>query len=100
MAMDDEDFEKRAGPLFGQFRAKCSELNLINSELIAANTEQKRLHEIYRKAYDEYLEYCNLTNQGVGHQITEVRSEIQALQAQLMDMMCEFLMSPRHPHEH
>ena len=97
--MDEDDFEKRASPLFERFRAKCSELNLVNSEMSAANTEQKRLHEIYRKAYDEYLEFSNMTGQGIGYQLTETRSEIQALQAELLDLLCEHMISPRHPHE-
>ena len=100
MSMTEEEFEKRAGPLFQQFRAKCTELNLVNAEFMEANRTIKELHDIYRKAYDEYLEFSNQTNMGIGHQLTEIRSEIQALQATLLDLVVETLIQPRHPHEH
>lgn len=76
------DHEKELSNALVTFRAKRSELNLVNSEFIAAEKKRDRL-------YSEYEKYCNQEMQPVGAKLTEIRSELQALQAQMLDLLIE-----------
>ena len=78
------DYEKELATLLLAFRAKCTELNLVNSEVAAV---EKRRAELY----DAYTEFAHKEVMPRSAQLVEIRSELQAMQATMLDILVEFM---------
>ena len=93
------NYEKEMGEMLVEFRAKCSELNLVNAECTAMESEGEKRYKLVREADRRCGElsraYNDWRSQELGpaqHRVNEVRSEIQALQAKLLDLQVEFIL--------
>jgi hypothetical protein len=84
------DYEKEMNEMMIMFRAKCSELNLVNSEMNAAEIDRKRRYDAYYKLYQEYQDWHERELQPLGAKLVEIRSELQAMQATMLDLLIEF----------
>lgn len=85
------NYEKELSEAFQLFRAKCTELNLVNSEMLAAEEERKKHAAALDKARDKYNHYLEAEYQPIASKLTEIRSELQAMQASMLDSVIEFM---------
>lgn len=81
------DYEKEIGEIMILFRAKCTEMNLVNSELAAHEKAYRERYDAYIKLYSEAGDYHAREIKPLAAQLTELRSEVQALQATLLDLL-------------
>lgn len=93
------NYEKEMAEMLVEFRAKQSELNLVNAECAAVEDEGDKLHEATRRAGHEYerlnMIYIDFVSEQLNpakNRVLETRSEIQALQAKLLDIQVEFML--------
>jgi hypothetical protein len=92
------DYEKETAEILVQFRAKISELNLINSEVAKAEHEVSTRKKVLDAMYQEYREQCaefeKWQNEHLAPKrsdLNEIRSDLQALQATAINVMLEMM---------
>ena len=90
------DFETEFARMLTEFRLKTSELNVVNDEVAGHEKQATELYKSYMHRYKEYQDYCEHELEPVRKQLTEIRSEIQAMQAKNLDRLIEFLLKERN----
>lgn len=92
------NYEKEMIETTTKYRAKCSELNLVNSEMIELEAEAKRRYDEVGVKYNAYqainTDYSNWKNdvfEKKRKELIELRSEIQAIQTDTLTLCIEFM---------
>ena len=63
---------------------------MVNAELAAAEMESQNAYARYKVEYDKYLD-LHRAQMEIAARISEIRSAIQATQAQLLDLLIEHM---------
>jgi hypothetical protein len=83
------DYGKELDKALSDFRAKCSELNLLNSEVLAVDRERGARYDALKRHQEEYNSWHNDNVIAKAAPLTECRSELQAMQAMMLDLLIE-----------
>ena len=93
------NYEKELSDLLIKFRAAQTQLNLANAEAEAKEKERGTFYEEVKDAHARYSKISRAFDDFVSTEVAaaqkqclEARSEVQAIQAQIVDMQVEFLL--------
>ena len=85
------NYEKEMADGMIAFRAKCSELNLVNAEGHELGKQRKAMDQ----KWEIYKEEATVINNQIvecNQRLVEIRSELQAMQATMLDLVIEFML--------